>query len=108
MDYLSIGSSPTGEECAQVGSETYREKMRIETAVFVNQLRRVLGEEPQGARLKVKSFPHDFGTYHEVCVVYDENNEEATNYAFKCESETPEFWDEQALAELKEKGFYKI
>ena len=99
-DYLNIGSSPHGEDCAQVGSSDYPQKSRLECQAFKNQLLRIFGTPPGGASLVIKSFPHDFGQYREVCVVYDDESEEETDYAFKLESEGPENWDEKAKEEL--------
>ena len=77
MDYLNIGPAPWSEDCAQVGAENYRERSQRECRAFIHQLRRVAGLEPPGAQLVIKSFPHDFGAYHEVCCRYNEENEPA-------------------------------
>lgn len=100
-DYLTIGEVPSGEDCEQLGSNYDGLKARAEHRAFINQLRRAFGPEPEGADLRIKSFPHDFGTYSEVVCYFDDNDEEAVNYAFKCEGETPEYWDSEALEELK-------
>ena len=100
-DFLTIGSSPAGEDCAQVGSENYGEQSRKECEAFKNQLIRQFGNPPEGARLAVKSFPHDFGSYKEVVVFYDDASEPAMEYAYKLEGESPEFWDEEAKKELE-------
>lgn len=105
MDYLTISPTPTGEDCAQLGSPDYAERSSAECRAFVNQLKRELGKPPFGASLRIKSFDHDFGSYKEVVVVYDENDEEAAEYAYKCESDCPEYWDDLALAELAERGY---
>lgn len=100
-DYLTIGSSPWGEDCAQLGSDGYDAKSRKECQAYKNQLRREFGEEPAGARLAAKSFAHDFGSYREVVCHYDNTNAEAVEYAYKLESEGPELWDAEAKAELE-------
>ena len=99
-DYLNIGSSPCCEDCAQVGSDDYFEKSRIELRAFRNQLIRVFGEPPFGAELRIKAFPHDFGTYHEVVCYFDDNEPESMEYAFHLEGNAPENWDEEALKEI--------
>lgn len=99
-DYITIGSSPTEEDCAQVGSPDYQERSRNECKAFIAQLARVFGLPPEGARLTAKSFPHDFGSYREVVCYYDEEKPESAVYAFKLESNTPEKWDEEARTEL--------
>ena len=101
----SIGSTPAAENCQQVGTEGYdRDKAILECHIFIAQLRREFGAEPEGARLFVKSNPHDFGSYHEVNVEYDISSEIASNYAFGVEAETPEYWDEAALNALLQFG----
>ncbi len=92
-DYLNIGSSPCAEKCVQVGEPNYAVESRKECNRFIELIRKCLGEEPDGATLAIKSFPHDFGTYHEVVCYYDDTNEVAIDYAFKCESEAPETLD---------------
>ena len=99
-DYLEIGSVPADEQCEQLGPNYDEKKARKECRVFINQLRRIHGPEPFGANLKVKSNPHDFGTYYEVACYYDDENEEAMNYAFNCE-DIPENWDDEAKRELQ-------
>ena len=100
VDYLNIGPAPCEEDCAQVGSPDYTKRSRKECRAFLNQLERQFGEPPDGAYLTIKTFPHDFGSYREVCVAFDDNDQEATHYAFKLEGETPARWDEDAKKEV--------
>ena len=93
-DYIVIGSTPCGEECAQLGTEGYYKKAMAESKRFIQLLRKTFGDEPFGALLAIKAFDHDFGTYHEVVCYFQDDNEEAMNYAYRCENETPETWDE--------------
>jgi hypothetical protein len=67
-------------------------KMKAETTAFIQLIRDALGKEPPGASLRVKSFPHDFGTYHEVVCFFDEADQEAMEYAYKCEEQAPTDW----------------
>ena len=100
FEHVSIGASPINEPCAQVGAPDYHERSFKETRAYVNQLRRVLGEEPEGASLSVKSQPHDFGAYREVGCYCDGNNPVAVDYAFRAEEQQPTEWDDEARAEL--------
>lgn len=103
-DYINIGCSPAEEDCAQVGQHDYHEQARKQCIAFRNQLRRQFGPEPEGARLVIKSFPHDFGSYMEVVCEYEETFEEeespSVDYAFKLESDMPLEWDMEARKEL--------
>jgi hypothetical protein len=97
---LYIGSSPYGEDCAQVGSDDYYTRARRECRAFIAQLIRMHGEPPTGCRLTVGSNPHDFGTYYSVDAVFDDANDAACAYAYRCEGEGPELWDDAAREEL--------
>lgn len=66
-DFINIGSTPCEEDCQQV-PYTNPELARKESLAFIEAIRKKLGPEPVGASLKIKSFSHDFGTYH---IVYD-------------------------------------
>ena len=100
IDYLSIGSTPADEPCASLGKDNYAMDARREGKAFINQLKRRFGEPPAMAIFKLKSFPHDFGTYYEVCVVFSDTDEESIEFAYKVERETPQNWDEEAKKEL--------
>lgn len=99
-NYISLGCTPYGEDCAQVGSADYDANARRECNAYRNQILRMHGETPEGVRLRIKAFPHDFGTYHELCVVYDESLLSAEAWAINVEDDLPEYWDQAALAEL--------
>lgn len=100
QDCLDVGSAPSHEDCAQVGRDDYPECARRECRAYVNQLRRMFGEEPDGARLSIKSNPHDFGSYLSVVCYFDGDNKTAADYAYLCEAQGPQEWDEDARREL--------
>ena len=103
-EYVGIGPAPSGESCAQVGSPDYYERVVAECRAYIQAIRKMLGEEPVGARLAVKSFPHDFGTYSEVVCYYDDNFPDAVDYAFRCEGEAPTTWAEAGMDVLRIAG----
>ena len=90
MDYIDIGPSPAEEDCVQVGVENYRERAQVEMGRYIHAIRDTVGVEPPGARLRIKWFPHDFGTYGSVVVEY--YDDEGMEYAFRAEREAPERW----------------
>ena len=104
-DYQTLGPTPWNEPCAQVGAADYAEKSRLETQTYINQLLRQFGEPPGLSFFRVKRFPHEFGSYHEVVITYDDENEAAVEFAYNVENNTPERWDEQALEELRQRGY---
>lgn len=98
--YLEIAAVPSEEACEQAGENYDAIKACKECRAFIGQLKRLFGVEPKGAQLRTKSFQHDFGVYYEVVCSYEDGNEEAMRYAYQCESEMPQSWDEAALHEL--------
>lgn len=107
-DYLNIGSTPYAEPCAQVGSPDYSRLSTIECRAFANQCHRVMvnkfGEE-YTAIVRIKSFPHDFGTYKEVVVEYNPEIESQTEQALYLESADLEYWDDEAKEELQSNNY---
>lgn len=87
-DLLHIGPVPAEEDCAQLGQDPdFAKKNIAECERFIAQIRRHYGDEPEGAKVKMKSNLHDFGTYREVVVQYEVGNAAAENYAFDIESD---------------------
>lgn len=94
-DFVSLGSTPAGEECVQVGAENYYELSKEEAKKYITLLREKFGDETtKGCRLAAKSFPHDFGSYTEVVCHFDDNDEEAMKFAYNMENNLPEYWNE--------------
>lgn len=96
---MSVGSAPIDEDCAQVGSDNYRERARQECRALIGQMKRIVGEAPAGATWHIHANEHDFGTYYEACVMYADVAE-AEFYAYEAEENLPSFWDDIALKEL--------
>jgi hypothetical protein len=94
VDYLSLGPVPAEEECAQVGQPDYYSKARAECRRHIELLRKHFGPEPEGARLRVTSNPHDFGDYLDVVIEYDPSVREAVAYALRVERQAPSRWEE--------------
>ena len=93
MDYVEIGATPVNEPCQQLGRADYDPRAaKAECRRFIRNIRYVLGNEPEGAMLRVRSNNHDFGTYYEVACYYENGNDKALEYATKCESEAPPTW----------------
>ena len=102
IDWMELGPTPVEENCAQCGTDDFDQQNKIETWVYKRQLERQFPD----ANFRVKAFPHEFGSYREVCVALMEtDSEDDTPIAYEVESNLPMNWDEQAKAELKEKGY---
>lgn len=100
MDDLYIGPVPCDEDCEQLGEGYRPERARQECRAYIGQLRRIHGAEPDGTQLRIKSNLHDFGTYLEVVVRYNENIQAAVDYAFRVEANCPAEWDDEARRDL--------
>ena len=91
-NYFVIGSTPSEEDCVQVGQPDYHRKAIAEDVRFIQLIRDTLGPEPEGAELRIKAFDHDFGVYHEVVCWFDTDIPASVEYAQHCESDAPATW----------------
>ena len=100
---MEIGATPYDEGCAQVGSENYYEDAKKELQLYIDQLNRVFVEaESKGISFRQKWFNHDFGSYGEVCLFWNTDDEIADQYAYFIEANLPANWDSEAKKELQE------
>jgi hypothetical protein len=106
MNHIELGPVPAEESCAQVGAPDYERDARRECGVYKRMLERMF-PVPEGveARFTVRKYPHDFGSYFEVCVAYGSRDGHGisaapSDYAFRVESESPLHWDAIAQYEL--------
>ena len=88
LEWLELGPVPYDETALQVGEADGLE-IRAQACIYQRQLERLY----PGARFRVKAYDHDFGTYYEVCVGFDQDSETQTTQAFKIEANLPQFWD---------------
>ena len=99
-DYIDIGGNPPDEPLFFDISGS-PDQQKSECRAYIHAIRQTLGQEPEGAQLKIKGNPHDFGTYYEVVCYYDTEDEEAAAYAFRCESDSPMNWPEDMNVRLE-------
>jgi hypothetical protein len=99
-DYLELGPTPFDEQCAQVGEDDYSVRIREETERYIKQLEQRFPNLPDGVRFKTKAFPHDFGTYHEVVVIFNPNDEAQAKAAFHVEWNLPCTWEDNEVFPL--------
>lgn len=101
MKCVVIGTAPLNEVIAfaELGDEVRAKKA---AEVFARQVVRHAGPPPLGVRITVDRVPDPDRQRHVYCAVcyYDEANEQAVDYAFRCEDEAPLQWDDVARAEL--------
>ena len=95
LDEMAMTSTaPPMETCVSVGEDDYMPRARVEAERYVELIRQKLGSEPPGAHLRVKSCPHDFGSYLDVVCVFDAEDQAAAEYAYMCESDGPKSWSD--------------
>ena len=98
---FSIGPVPGEEIAAQVGTPNFDEQSSWECTVY----RRMLGRlfpvaDGVDVRLAIVSSPHEFGSYREIHIKYDDNDPAAIELAFLIDREAPFRWDDIAMYEL--------
>lgn len=105
IDYFEIGPTPCNEDCAQVGTDNYRTMANIEMDAYVDQLYRIFGEKIEGSMITFakKWFPHDFGTYGEVVIKYDDADPNS-HLVYEIERELPDQWDNEAISYIAEQA----
>jgi len=108
METVDIGSTPNDEQCAQVGTDNYRQIAQMEVRAFAKQCQRMFPNKPSGARYVITNNPHDFGTYYDLGIRFNMDDEEAENYAYEVQNNMPSNWDDQARAELEQQGYFQL
>ena len=93
-DYISLGSVPVDEDCVQVSkTDDYLYKMKEECRKYMKQLEGQF-PIPEGveAHFTVKTFPHDFGPYCEVAIIFELDDDKSREFAYNIEDNLPEHW----------------
>lgn len=92
-DFITLGSAPIDEDCVQVSSRVnYIPAMRAECRRYKEMLEYIYPKLPESCYFGVKNFEHDFGTYFEVVIYYDDEIEEAVDFANDLQDNQPEKW----------------
>lgn len=103
MEYIEIGPTPYDEKCAQVGEDYFIKRAGIEMDIFIEQLYRTFTEaEDKRVSFVKKWYSHDFGQYGEVCIKFNPDNEEASDYAYYIDRNSIANWDEESLKKIGE------
>lgn len=96
---------PHGEDCMQLGAENYDKFSNLEADTLIDQIIRQLGQPPEGTYFKKIKCPHDFGTYLDIALVYDENDETSEAYFLYVDQNMPEYWDNISEEKLTKEGY---
>ena len=95
--YIELGPTPTDEECVQVGSEEYESEWKKEGKRYIELLQKLFPQyEEFGTSFSIKSFPHDFGTYHEVVIWYEEDTP-GEEFVYFVENHLPRTWNDDQI-----------
>lgn len=95
-DFMEVGCSPSDESCVHVGEDDYMFRARAECRRYAELIEKKFGPPPGMAAIGIKSFPHDFGTYLEVVIGFDTDDDEESGYAYAVEAHAPRTWSDDA------------
>jgi hypothetical protein len=91
-DFISIGCTPAAEDCVQVNSEIYYLDDMLKECDRYKEMLQAKFADCTKVTIAVKTFPHDFGSYAEVVVKYDNEDIEALAQAIHIENNMPMNW----------------
>lgn len=96
---LTIGPAPAEEPCAQLGiTDLFEQANLLEISCYRAALIACHGAPPAGAAFHVERNIHDFGTYRELAVRYDPDDDAAVAWAFTVEDGLARWLDADFLA----------
>ena len=100
LDYLTLGPVPFDEECQGVGMPDYDLAKAMAECKRYRRLLEELFPPPEGVYgyFKTNAFPHDFATYHEVCAIFDADDEASCAWVFDVENSLPATWDDRPVS----------
>ena len=101
-DTINIGSSPYNEPTIQIKSGVNYLPWSIkEIMIFREQLKRQFPRLAEfNCYLHIRQHPHDFGTYAQLEINYNSDNEKSRKMAYTVDGEVPAKWDDIAQAEI--------
>lgn len=96
IDCIELGPAPSDESCAQSTDPDFNTKNQEECQRYKEQLLNLAKAKniPMGkAKLTIKSFSHDYGSYREVCVKFDTTDQVGIDFAFWLDENAPTTWE---------------
>ena len=90
---ISLGAVPARETFTRAGEAGDAQRAHAECRRYVALLRDAIGPEPRGAQLRIRRSEPERGSYLEVVVEYDDENNVARAYAIRCDREAPTTWE---------------
>ena len=89
FDLIALGTVPSGEVPAAASDVDSGGRAFWQCRRFIDLLRHTVGDEPEGAKLRVRRSGPDFNPYVEVVVEFDVANDGARAYANRRDREAP-------------------
>jgi hypothetical protein len=90
---ISLGAVPARESFTPAGEAGGAQRARAECERYVALLRSAIGPEPHGAQFRIRRSEPERGSYLEVVVEYDDDDNVARAYAIRCDREAPTTWE---------------
>lgn len=102
-EYLEFDTCPIDEEIVSVerGSIDYIIPMKQQGRKYIALLNKVFGDPPGDAYFGMKANDHDFGTYYSVCIFFNNEDEEESEFAYFVEGNLPRTWDDEEFKDFR-------
>lgn len=95
--YIDIDPIPANEDFP---SKATNFEQRQLARVYREQLKREFPAWEGLVSFRIVSCGHDLGDYTQIRIVFDDDNQEAAELAYRIESESSLVWDQEARLEL--------
>ena len=93
-DFVYLGNCPADEDPAQSIEPDYEVKARIEVARYKRLVMSKFKDIPAEVSFKIRKEQHDFAPLYELVAEFDDDDEEACDFAFALEAHLPTRWEE--------------
>ena len=102
LNWESLGPTPAGESCVGIGDDDYAHKAGSEIRKYRELMKMKFPDTGKyGCEFRRKSFRHDFGTYYELVITFDDSRTESSEYAYFVEGKLPEYWTDTKVETFK-------
>lgn len=108
-EYVYLGSAPWDEDCVQVDPRVdYFPALKAECLRFKELLEKKFISKPEGCSFVIKNQAHEFGPYCEVCVCFDDDDEDEHDFAYFVEGNIPGTWDNETVLDHRKPGDFNL
>ena len=91
MESMYLDTTPCDEQCIPAGQPGGREEAERMIRGIKNYFSSM---DLTKVKFIIRNNPHDFGYYHSIDLIYDENDENSCNIAYAIEGHIPHTWQE--------------